>query len=125
MHKTTRRGFLQAVPVGAALSTLGAQIKAPANTLWYDKPADRWEKALPVGNGRLGAMIFGEVEKERLQLNEITVWSEKFNPEADRPEAYKSLPEIRRLLKEEKYADAMKMVNAQMRSPISASATCR
>jgi len=44
-------------------------------TLWYDKPAQRWEEALPVGNGRLGAMVFGGIGAERIQLNEETVWA--------------------------------------------------
>ena len=43
--------------------------------LWYPKPADKWTDGVTVGNGRLGAMIFGRPEKDRLQLNEITVWS--------------------------------------------------
>jgi alpha-L-fucosidase 2 len=43
--------------------------------LWYRQPADRWLEALPVGNGRLGAMMFGGVEKERIALNETTLWS--------------------------------------------------
>ena len=114
----TRRRFLQLAPAAAALSRLpagGAAEAAPsAHTLWYVKPAERWEQALPVGNGRLGAMIFGGIEKERIQLNEITVWSGKLNANADRPEAYKSLPEIRRLLKEEKYKEAMALVTANM-----------
>ena len=41
--------------------------------LWYDSPASKWTEALPIGNGRLGAMIFGGVERERLQLNEDTL----------------------------------------------------
>lgn len=118
MNKPTRRRFLSLVPATAALSTLrpgnAAQVTPSPASLWYERPAARWEQALPIGNGRLGAMIFGEVEKERLQLNEITVWSGKFSATADRPEAYKSLPEIRRLLKEEKYTEAMAMVNANM-----------
>ncbi|HID75087.1 MAG TPA: glycoside hydrolase family 95 protein [Planctomycetaceae bacterium] len=44
-------------------------------TLWYHQPAERWEEALPVGNGRLGAMVFGGVEQERIQLNEETIWA--------------------------------------------------
>ncbi len=64
-------------------------------TLWYDAPAADWEQALPVGNGRLGAMIFGGVDHELLQLNDITVWSGGPELTADRPEAYKHLPEIR------------------------------
>lgn len=46
--------------------------KAPL-TLWYDKPAQNWDEALPIGNGRAGAMVFGGVEKEQLQLNEKRV----------------------------------------------------
>ena len=43
--------------------------------LWYDKPAQKWEEALPVGNGRLGAMVFGKNKEERIQLNEETYWT--------------------------------------------------
>ncbi len=46
-----------------------------AMTLWYKQPADKWEEALPLGNGRLGAMVFGHADKERLQLNEETLWA--------------------------------------------------
>ena len=44
-------------------------------TLWYKTPAKQWINALPVGNGRLGAMVFGGIQQERLQLNEDTLWS--------------------------------------------------
>ena len=47
----------------------------PTSLMWYTKPAEEWEEALPVGNGRLGAMVFGGVEEERIQLNEETYWS--------------------------------------------------
>ena len=43
--------------------------------LWYEQPADAWVEALPIGNGRLGAMVFGGTEQERLQLNEDTLWA--------------------------------------------------
>lgn len=46
-----------------------------ASTLWYDQPAEKWEEALPVGNGRLGAMVFGRYGEERIQLNEESYWS--------------------------------------------------
>ena len=59
-------------------------------------------------------MVFGRPEKERLQLNDITVWSGKPEPDTDRPEAYKVLPEIRRLLSEEKYAEARRLTAANM-----------
>jgi len=57
-----------------------------ARKLWYRQPAGAWTQALPVGNGRLAAMIFGDVRREHLQLNEDTVWSgekrDRRNPEA-------------------------------------------
>ena len=67
-------------------------------TLWYHQPADsNWNAALPVGNGRLGAMVFGGVERERLQLNEDTVW-EGYKRDGANSNALAALPEVRRLL---------------------------
>ena len=66
-------------------------------TLWYRHPAQNWGAALPVGNGRLGAMVFGGIGKERIQLNEDTVWNGKKRNRVN-PEALKALPEVRRLL---------------------------
>ncbi|PZP48923.1 MAG: alpha-L-fucosidase [Pseudopedobacter saltans] len=65
--------------------------------LWYDKPAKQWTDALPIGNGRLGAMIFGDPQLEHLQLNESTLWTGEPNNNA-RKGAYKYLPKIRELL---------------------------
>ena len=102
----------------ALCAPLFAESSAPAisatNQLWYASPAAKWEEALPVGNGRLGAMIFGGADKERLQLNDITVWSGQPEHNTDRPEAYKSLPEIRRLLKEQKYKEAAQLTKDKM-----------
>jgi len=50
-------------------------LNASAASLWYEQPADRWEEALPLGNGRMGAMVYGGVEKEHLQLNEESLWA--------------------------------------------------
>ena len=117
MPKTSRRTFLQMAPAAAALSAVGhAADRAPEpspNTIWYQQPAGKWEEALAIGNGRLGAMIFGGIEKERLQLNEITIWSGRLELEADRPEAYKGLPGIRQLIKDGKYQEANKAMNEQ------------
>ncbi len=78
--------------VGFCAAAPGSDLK-----LWYDKPAVQWVEALPVGNGRLGAMIFGGVPIERLQFNESTVWTGA--PHAYQHEgAVKFLPEIRQLL---------------------------
>lgn len=113
MHKTTRRSFLESVPAAAvAIATLPLEAWAAPDpnptTIWYRQPAAKWEEALAVGNGRLGAMIFGGIEKERLQLNEVTVWSGSLETKADKPEAYKKLPAIRQLIKDGKYAEATK-----------------
>ena len=71
----------------------------PANptVLWYRRPAQSWLEALPVGNGRLGAMVFGGVTRERIQLNEESVWSGSAW-DSTSPEALAALPEVRRLL---------------------------
>ncbi|TVY26877.1 Alpha-L-fucosidase [Lachnellula hyalina] len=67
--------------------------------LWYKAPASKWPDALPIGNGRLGAMIYGEIQQERWQLNEDSVW---YGCATDRnpKDALKYLPELRRLLNE-------------------------
>ncbi|OPH46652.1 hypothetical protein BC351_14290 [Paenibacillus ferrarius] len=73
--------------------------------LTYKAAAKEWTEALPVGNGRLGAMIFGGVEKELLQLNEDTLWS---GPPKDwnNPQAKELLPEVRQLLYEGRFLEA-------------------
>ena len=63
--------------------------------LWYRQPAEDWNSALPLGNGKLGAMVFGRPLRERIQLNEDSVWSGGFRDRVN-PEARKQLPEIRR-----------------------------
>ena len=74
--------------------------------LWYDEPAGEvWENALLVGNGRLGAMVYGNVEQETIQLNEHTVWSGGPNRN-DNPDALEALPEIRKLIFEGKQKEA-------------------
>src|SRR5689334_10772093 len=62
--------------------------------LWYDKPAMKWTEALPIGNGRIGAMVFGGVEEDRIQFNEETLWTGE--PRSySRPGACKYLDTIR------------------------------
>jgi len=73
--------------------------------IWFNHPAVSWNDALPVGNGSLGAMIFGGVEKEHLELNESSVWTGEPRWDAN-PEALKSLPEVRKLLFRGKYKEA-------------------
>ncbi|MGI5900083.1 MAG: glycosyl hydrolase family 95 catalytic domain-containing protein [Christensenellales bacterium] len=83
------------------------------NRLFYDKPASYWEEALPIGNGRLGAMIFGGLDLERIQLNEDTVWSGflKDDRKTNSPEDF---THVRRLIDEGRYADAKSYIDANM-----------
>ena len=74
----------------------------------FDSPANKWDEALPIGNGKLGAMIFGGVNTERLQLNEDSIW---FGGPQDRnnPSALAKLPEIRRLINEGRIKEAQEL----------------
>ncbi|HYF67975.1 MAG TPA: glycoside hydrolase family 95 protein [Ohtaekwangia sp.] len=79
--------------------------------LWYDEPSGEvWENALPIGNGKVGAMVYGNVENETIQLNEHTVWSGSPNRN-DNPKALESLQEIRRLIFEGKHKEAEAIAN--------------
>ena len=71
--------------------------------LWYSRPARQWLEALPVGNGRLGGMIYGGVLAERIGLNEDTLWSGG-PKDCDNPDALKTLPEIRALILKGEFA---------------------
>ena len=94
------------VAAGVALPVHRAQESAAnALVLWYRAPAANWNEALPVGNGRLGAMVFGGVTDERLQLNEDTVWAGEKRDRIN-PGAAKAIPEIRRLLFDGKPVEA-------------------
>ena len=88
---------LVGLSASAASAFAGPPPPAPAAALWYTHPAEKWENALPVGNGRLGAMVFGRADEEIIQLNEDTYWSG--GPYSTTVAGgYKALPEIRRLL---------------------------
>src|SRR6267142_2468335 len=84
---------------------------APETTIWFAAPAKNFTESSPMGTGRLGAMMFGGVDEDRIVLNESSVWSGS-RQEADRPGANKVLPEIRRLLIAGKNAEAEALVNA-------------
>lgn len=73
--------------------------------LWYTKPAENWDQALPVGNGRIGGMIFGIADNEIIQLNEDSLWSGGFRSR-NNPKAYDNLAKIRKLINEEQTTEA-------------------
>jgi alpha-L-fucosidase 2 len=87
-----------------------AQPLAPPNRLWYTQPATEWVQALPVGNGRLGGMVFGGVAFERIQLNEDSFFAgSPYNP--TNPKSGEGLPRVRQLVFEGKFREAEKLAN--------------
>jgi alpha-L-fucosidase 2 len=99
------------------LLSLWKTIAAPDESLklWYDRPAENWNEALPLGNGRLAAMVFGIPSIEHLQLNEETIWAGSPNNNAN-PDALKAIPVIRKLVFEGKYLEAQTMASEKVMS---------
>jgi alpha-L-fucosidase 2 len=121
--KITRRKFIESASVAlpVVIGRKAADAKAITYTgsnaerlvLWYEKPATQWVEALPVGNGRLGAMVFGGTASERLQLNEDTLYAGgPYDP--NNRESLAALPEARRLIFEGQYKEANDLVGAKM-----------
>lgn len=100
---------------GAEQPVAGAASAKSSMTLWYAKPASQWVEALPIGNGRLGAMVFGGVEKEHLQFNEDTLWAGKPH-EYQHEGAVNHLPEIRKLLADGKQREAQDLAGREFLS---------
>ncbi|MGX1929640.1 glycoside hydrolase family 95 protein [Flagellimonas sp. 2504JD4-2] len=97
----------------------GHQITAQTSDnlkLWYKRPAANWNEALPVGNGSIGAMVFGGIQEERIQINEETIWT-KGDEYKDRIGAHKYIDEIRALLFVGKYTEAEKLYTEQVLTP--------
>lgn len=81
--------------------------------LWYQKPAEAWTDALPVGNGKLGAMVFGGIARERIQLNEETLW-DGGPRDTNNPKALDALPKVQQLLFEDKNEEATTLASETM-----------
>src|SRR5690606_1512514 len=82
--------------------------------LWYDEPSGEvWENALPLGNGNIGTMVYGNVSKEIFQLNESTVWSGSPNRN-DNPDALEALPKVRQLIFDKQFKAAENLANAKI-----------
>ncbi len=90
-----------------------AQPPAEPLSLWYRQPAQQWVEALAVGNGRLGAMVFGGVAQERLQLNEDTLWAAGPYDPAN-PQALAALPKVRELIFAGQYQEAHNLIGQKM-----------
>ncbi len=111
-----KRGFVLTVVCCLAAGAL-AGAGEDALTLWYDEPAKEWVEALPVGNGRLGAMVFGGLADERIQFNEDTLWT-GIPRDYLQPGAKEYLPKVRQLLAEGKQREAQKVAEHLMSKPL-------
>ena len=112
-----RFGNVTILAVCFALSLAGVAQGSPKAegklSLWYRQPASVWTEALPIGNGRLGAMVFGGTENERIQLNEGTLWAAgPYDPSC--AAALEALPEARRLIFAGKYGEAHNLIGEKM-----------
>ena len=76
--------------------------------LWYKAPAANWDEALPVGNGRIGGMIFGRTDDELIQMNEDSIWSGGFRCR-NNPKAKENLGKIRKLIADGRITEAQKL----------------
>ncbi len=83
------------------------------SALWYQKPAEVWEEALPLGNGQLGAMLFGGIADERIQLNESTLW-DGFTLDPNDPSSLENLPTVRQLLFDGRNNEAVELAGKHM-----------
>ncbi|HWV99721.1 MAG TPA: glycoside hydrolase family 95 protein [Candidatus Acidoferrum sp.] len=112
------RKFVPTLALLAMLALAGAD-QDPAEqalTLWYRQPAAKWEEALPAGNGRLGAMVFGGVTNERVQLNENTIWAGPPYPEP-KPGGPAVIALARQLFFAGKYSEGEKLIERQLLPP--------
>jgi alpha-L-fucosidase 2 len=107
------RHFFAALAAVFIFQTSRAAETASPLTLFYTNAAVKWTEALPIGNGRLGAMIFGGAEREHLQLNEATLWAGgPYDP--SNTNALAALPEARKLVFDGKYDEAAKLIGDKM-----------
>ena len=110
MSSATRRDFLEGALALGVLSRFSAaeaiSFSSERDEMWYSRPADRWLEALPVGNGRLGGMIYGAIQTERIALSESTAWSGAPATGEVNPGALEHLSEIRQLFFAGEYEQA-------------------
>lgn len=101
-----RKKMIFALAAVLAFTSLDSAAAESGMRLWYDRPAEFFEEAIVIGNGRLGAVIYGDPVTDRLSLNDITLWTGEPEGEPYNPEAYKAIPEVREALDKGDYRAA-------------------
>ena len=77
-------------------------MKKGTNNIYYERPAERWTECCPIGSGRLGAMLYGKVSEDLVQLNEETIWA-GCRQDVNNPKAAAALPKLRQLILKERF----------------------
>ena len=114
-----RSGMLPLLAIFCISGATAQEKQGTALKLWYNQPAKIWEEALPLGNGKTGAMVFGRVNKERFQLNDNTLWSGM--PEAgNNPKGPANLPLVRQAVFDGDYGKAAALWKKNLQGPYSA-----
>src|SRR6187455_3038717 len=118
---TISKRYLIKIFLLVIISSVAEQLFAQSDLkLWYKQPARNWNEALPIGNGRLGAMIFGRAKEELIQLNEATLWSGGPVNTNPNPHAPQYLTEIRKALFNGEYEKAEELTK-KMQGPFTES----
>lgn len=118
MRNTIIKMVYVLIPLAFSACGVGTPpVENPSSTLLYmDKPANGWNEAIPIGNGRLGGMVYGGLVHDTIRTNDDTFWSGEPR-DLQRPGTYQVLPEIRKLLLEEKNLEAQKVIDANLLGP--------
>lgn len=113
MNRKRLIGYLYALTAATCLQAQAQTPPAQEYKLWYDRPAQVWTEALPLGNGRLGAMVYGTPATEQIQLNEETLWAGRPNNNAN-PNALEYIPQVRQLVFDGKYLEAQTLATEKV-----------
>ena len=113
MNKKRLIGYLFVMVSAGCIHAQEKKVSAQEYKLWYDRPAQVWTEALPLGNGRLGAMVYGTPGTEQIQLNEETIWAGRPNNNAN-PNALEYIPKVRELVFAGKYLEAQTLATEKV-----------
>ena len=113
MNKKRLIGYLFVTMSVGCIQAQEQKSSVPEYKLWYDCPAQVWTEALPLGNGRLGAMVYGTPGTEQIQLNEESIWAGRPNNNAN-PDALEYIPKVRELVFAGKYLEAQTLATEKV-----------
>lgn len=113
MNKKRLIGYLFVLMSVGCIHAQETNVSAQEYKLWYNCPAQVWTEALPLGNGRLGAMVYGTPGTEQIQLNEETIWAGRPNNNAN-PDALEYIPKVRELVFAGKYLEAQTLATEKV-----------